>query len=370
MTNTSAARTGIVKLQSLTGLRFVAALLVFLAHVQWRFPSGTARSVASNLFVQGRVGVSFFFILSGFVLTWSHRPGDPAGAFYRRRFARIMPAYWFVLVLAVIGSITISGQSIGTAIVRALPSVIGVQSWIPIRSIYFGGNTPGWSLSDELFFYALFPLLILLVRYRPWRWILLTVALIAIVVVPLALHPSTDSGLGYWAIYVLPAQRLSEFAIGICLASWMREGWRFPIPLLPAALFAAVVYVLTGHFVPLAFSLVAVTLVPFVLLIGAAAQSDIDGSASIFRVHWLTVLGEWSYSFYLVHLIAAGFVIWLANTLVPGEMSHNLVFTIIVLAVCLAVSLAISAALYYLLEKPMEKRLRGARPRPEMVAAE
>lgn len=45
-------------------------------------------------------GVSFFFILSGFVLVWSFRSSDTPGEFYRRRFARIVPAYVAMCVVA------------------------------------------------------------------------------------------------------------------------------------------------------------------------------------------------------------------------------------------------------------------------------
>jgi peptidoglycan/LPS O-acetylase OafA/YrhL len=77
------ARAPLRKLPSLTGLRWVAAMLVFGFHV------GTMHVIAepdyqaavSRLFTLGLSGVQFFFTLSGFVLVWSARPGDTPLAF-------------------------------------------------------------------------------------------------------------------------------------------------------------------------------------------------------------------------------------------------------------------------------------------------
>jgi peptidoglycan/LPS O-acetylase OafA/YrhL len=73
-----------LRLDSLTGLRFFAALAVVLVHVGGQF--ATARWLLT-VESYGYAGVSFFFVLSGFVLTWSHRE-QSAGRFWWRRFAR------------------------------------------------------------------------------------------------------------------------------------------------------------------------------------------------------------------------------------------------------------------------------------------
>src|ERR1700755_2106401 len=82
------------RLPSLTGMRFLAAFLVFAFHATFALPlRDTALGVhyANLVSKAGYVGVGFFFILSGFVLTWTVRPGDSAGQFWRRRFAKVFP---------------------------------------------------------------------------------------------------------------------------------------------------------------------------------------------------------------------------------------------------------------------------------------
>lgn len=71
------------RLHSLTGLRFVAAFLVFVAHSAESFRAGDTTDLRApwRFLFLGGVGVSFFFVLSGFVLTWSHCEGDRPSAF-------------------------------------------------------------------------------------------------------------------------------------------------------------------------------------------------------------------------------------------------------------------------------------------------
>ena len=64
------------RLDSLTGLRFFAAGIVFMHH-SFELTTGTLREALLAVFGHGRAGVSFFFVLSGFVLAWSARPGRP-----------------------------------------------------------------------------------------------------------------------------------------------------------------------------------------------------------------------------------------------------------------------------------------------------
>lgn len=78
------------RLDSLTGARFVAALAVFLFHAGGIFPAeGVFGKALAFISRDGGIGVDFFFVLSGFVLAWSWRPGSSVKAFYRRRFARL-----------------------------------------------------------------------------------------------------------------------------------------------------------------------------------------------------------------------------------------------------------------------------------------
>src|SRR4051812_20331148 len=133
------------RLDGLTGLRFFAALAVFAFHanillVHTRFEG--LRDLASP----GMVGVSFFFMLSGFVLTWSWRD-RPYSGYLRRRLARIVPATWVASVLALTALAT---RPAGLERVPTALSIPLLQSWWPDVHIDRTPLPATWSLSVEL----------------------------------------------------------------------------------------------------------------------------------------------------------------------------------------------------------------------------
>jgi peptidoglycan/LPS O-acetylase OafA/YrhL len=142
----------------LTGIRFVAAAVVVADHFAPRpFFSGADA---------GPAAVTLFFLLSGFVLTYTARPGRVRlREFYVARLARIYPAYLLGLVLAAAllpFGVYHPDQWCPAPAPALVPDLALVQSWVPEYTTCL--DNPSWSLSCELFFYALFPLLLLLVR--------------------------------------------------------------------------------------------------------------------------------------------------------------------------------------------------------------
>jgi peptidoglycan/LPS O-acetylase OafA/YrhL len=365
-------KVGRVRLDSLTSLRFFAAVLVVASHsTRDLVPVPVLSGILSN----GSAGVGFFFALSGFVLTWSHRPGDTARAFYRRRFARVYPLHIVTYLLAVpvlvIAGSNMQGSSINTR--SAILSPVLLQAWSPDDDTHFGMNAPSWSLSNEAFFYLLFPLLIP-VMIRLGRGALAAV-LVLIPIVSVAgalLAPQLLGPVAGQVLYTNPAWRLLGFVAGIALALALRSGMRSPVSTPGAVALALVgflalvglhrvadtyrVDVLSSH------GMTDALMMPlFLLLIAAAAQSDLDRTSGWLRHTWLVRLGEWSFALYLTH--------WLLIDLIVGVRPQirelHPVKALVANALVIALAIAVSAAFYYAVERPLEKRLRAARPRPE-----
>jgi len=170
------------------------------------------------------------------------------------------------------------------------------------------------------------------------------------------LHGST----GYlWPVAYLPIARLPEFLLGALLALEIADG-RWPrIPLWVAASFAAVGYLLACR-VPQAFMWVSVTLVPYVLLIGAAATSDLLEKRSPLRARSVLRLGVWSYAFYLLQ-VPIGLV--LAKVMHPVD--HHAATDLLLAGTYLLVTWLAAAALFRWVEEPAHRLLlhgsRGVR---------
>jgi len=341
----------------LTGLRFVAAFAVFGFHVRAQsfLGDGQAARVFDRIFAGGSTGVGFFFILSGFVLTWSARPADTARAVWRRRGARIVPNHvvaWFIALCGLVAA----GKAL--SVWESAPSLFLLQAWFPSERIYFAVNTPAWSLSCELAFYLAFPFLLPLIRWIPVPrlWVaagLLVAGVFLVPVVALAL----PNHLAYWFVWVFPGTRALDFVLGMVLARivqadrWVRTGLLLPCGLVLAGYAAA-------PYLPAGFGFVAVTVIPFALLIGATASADLAHARTPWRSAPAVLLGELSFAFYLLHQI----VIRGIDQGLRGHRTWPVAEGFAVAAVMLLVALAGSWVLHKAVERPMV-RLLAARPR-------
>ncbi|MER6716148.1 acyltransferase family protein [Streptomyces sp. NPDC006129] len=379
--STDAPRIGgpAVRLPSLTGMRFPAALLVFLFHVSlpahWLMAGDANTTLFARLTEQaGGVGVTFFFVLSGFVLAWSAREGDPRTSFWRRRYVKIVPNYVVAWALAMLLIAS------GTAWWRSAATFFMLQSWVPDYTTNFAVNSPGWSLSTEVFFYLCFPLLHAGVRrIAPQRlkfWIggviagVFATPWLATTFIPAGdVYMSNEpgvSGLHLWFAYVFPPSRLLDFLLGILVARAVMLGrWR-NIGLVWSGLLMVAGYVvaeLPG--VPYLLAQRAVCLVPCVLLIAAGALADASGRPTPFANRAMTWLGEVSFAFYLLHFI----VLSEARELLGAGLESGWAVAAFVVAEC-AVSVLLSWAMYAWVEKPLVRRWSRSRAKaPAAVAA-
>ncbi len=212
------------RLPALTAVRFLVALWVVLYHARYIyvFPSPLKELVGS-----GYVGVSIFFILSGFILCYSYLPREVEPTiFWLARFARIWPVYacGLLVTLPIFYETTVA-RNPSTALTIGIPVVLLAQSWIPHSVL--GWNSPGWSLSAEAAFYAIFPFILrpAVGTFRRNFWVACA-ALWLISMVPMALYiwrapdgQVSDATHAFWLslLKYSPPSRLPEVIIGIGL---------------------------------------------------------------------------------------------------------------------------------------------------------
>lgn len=275
-------------LPSLTSLRAFAAAFVFVYHVF------LYHLVPFRGFAVLYAGVSFFFVLSGFILTWSHVRTQTAGGFYFRRFARIYPSHFVIWVLLLFAPIA---EFPNTA-VRVISSGLLVQTWFPDQSVTYAMNGVTWSLGCEAFFYLLFPLLMPALFRLSLRAAWIATGGLFVVATVFVLWASTRQG--DWATVALsnPVVRLPEFLLGIvaartCIGGHRVRWWVWPV----------VVAVAVGGlalFVRKPAADVWATPVTVVLILSAAGW-DTRRVVGWLRSPALVYAGRISFAFYLVH---------------------------------------------------------------------
>ena len=354
------------RLDSLTGLRFLAAFAVFGFHATY-LTAGPVSNALQVVFGRGGSGVGLFFVLSGFVLAWSARPSDTALAVWHRRAARILPSYLVAWLVAGAAAAWLTGFTPWRA---GAANLLLVQAWIPRESIYFGWNGPAWSLSCEAFFYLLLPVVLpRVVRLSARGRLRLASALVALDIV-LAVVASVgtpretsvlDSQFGFigWLVYICPLGRLPEFVIGLVAALLIRDGQLPRVRLSVAVGAVAAAYTATyasAHFVVQ----VGILVVPFALLVVALAQHELTGGRSWLAGRGWVVLGEWSYAFYLTHHL----LLQVAQRAVGEVGNYRAIAWVTVL---LAAAVLVAGGLFRFVERPAERRLRAA-PTRAMLA--
>lgn len=214
-------------------LRVLATLGIFSHHL-WGDPKVLPGIAAPLAFLcdLGQYGVVFFNFITGFVLALPHlgyecRPVPTWLQFLKRRFLRIVPAYYLaVLLTAGLNRLVFDHPVTLEGLVGVSKQILFLQGWDPTT---LSSNTAAfWYLTLLAELYLIFPLLLrLYLRLQPWAaclvlcgasWTLLT----ALTLPPLASHPLPES-LSPMLYFNLPA-RLPEFAMGMWLAAAWKPG--------------------------------------------------------------------------------------------------------------------------------------------------
>jgi peptidoglycan/LPS O-acetylase OafA/YrhL len=222
---------------ALTSLRFFAAAMIVFGHLRGQFdiPIEWAQNFPHHQ------GVSFFFVLSGFILTLSYPDLADRGArrrYLRARFARVWPLHALTFGLACLLGLALYPHyalylATGQTLAVAGLNLALLQAWVPRLDVSMSFNAVAWSISVEAFFYVAF---LWLIRFRTARWYvlpgigiglaLLTMAAAHVLGLPRnppeAAQPSMDM-----MLYTFPPARLFEFTLGMATAAaFLRYGQR------------------------------------------------------------------------------------------------------------------------------------------------
>lgn len=268
------------KFENLQALRAFAALSVVLLHgLEIAGSYGQAPQLLGFFGKWGNCGVDLFFVISGFVMVYIHsiRPRSPI-AFLKARISRIVPIYWFI---------TLSLALVSLVLPSAFRTLEIDAAHLTSSLFFFSSATSdlepileaGWTLEYEMLFYALFAVAL------TFRNELVLYLLPAVVLGALAV-----SGLADWIVL--------EFIIGMGLAKFFVSGGKISHPLLvlivgATLLFAGIPFAAEAEHVR-----VLVWGIPSALIVLSVLYLP------QLKNPLVTLLGNASYSIYLVHFVA------------------------------------------------------------------
>jgi exopolysaccharide production protein ExoZ len=331
--------------------RGIAAIMVVVSHAVSLIaePRWLGTAAFDGWLANMNVGVDFFFVLSGFIVTFVHwddfgRP-DRLLHYANRRFARVFPPYW--VILTVIVPIYLTVPSFGVASQHDWLSIVTSYLLIPMPQQPVLGVA--WTLTFELFFYVLLALVIGFGRR----------ALALFVMWGIAIVVCLGAGLDYYPFSFFGSAYGLQFLLGMAVAAGLRKRRvRAPGTLLGVGL--------VGFFLPVFLwpgiqSILDGTVAR--LVFGAAAGLIIAGAIGLERAGRLRApallvpLGAASYAIYLTHVVTESALIRLFSRIAPGVLGPE--------AMLLALSLAAVAGgliYHYWVERPLTRAVRRRLP--------
>ncbi len=349
-------------LKPLTSLRFVFALFVFLSHLNW-IPANyiSFNLLYDNVLSQGNVGVSFFFILSGFILSLNYKNKIEKNKvsvkeFYVARVGRIYPLHLVTLIFAVPLVISEFIKSPIAETGSLLSNIFLLQSFIPFKQVFFGFNPVSWSISNEMFYYLMFPVIILAL-YRSKKAIYLSFLFLILVPVGIYFCPQ-DLMVAIFGIS--PFIRISDFIIGILLFKiyeikiiqrWFENkftaGSLEVVVILIFILFFFFHQEIYGGYRGSSYYWLPMSLIILVFSYQAGFISR------ILSWQFFILLGEISFSFYMFHVLIMRYV---------RALNFRLEFTssmYVLIGIILVVTLVISYFSYLYIEIPANRYIRN-----------
>ena len=351
-----------MRLEQITFTRFLAAIGIVLFH----FGTQTAPfnfQPTAFLFTEGNIGVSYFFILSGFimVISYSGKGTIPLVDYYRKRVARIYPLYLLAILLFFAYFIFVHGIIDYTAMGL---NILLLQSWSPKYALSFNG--PGWSLAVETLFYLLFPLLFNTIYSKATLkrlvlpilaiWAVTQAVFVAGLYAPFYQHAAIKTMLSYF-----PLMHVSQFLMGnlaglffVKYQQELRGSYDVALLLLLAALILLLKYPPGKYPAGLLYhdGLMALIFVPLILLLSA----NTGIITRVFRARPLIFLGEISYG---VYILQRPVFVWSREMLAGlGITNATTKFYLF-----LTLLLVVAVVCYYLVEVPLRKMIIGFRIR-------
>ena len=360
-----------MQLDQITFTRFIAALTVIFFHYGNEvFPLNTP--YLDNVLKAGPIAVNYFYLLSGFIMAIAYYRLDNSRRNFNKkkywiaRIARIYPVYLVALLLVAIPKYNAEG--IGTALSYNLSLL---QAWVPGYPLTL--NAPGWSLSVEAFFYLCFPFLLAFVQkenIKPFAFLVICFWLLTQGLHTYLLNTPMYQPLNaiHDFIYYNPLMHLNAFMMGMLAGICFKSNKFFiqvlrPYSTIGLAISSSLVLLLIA-FQPqiinaLSFDIAFTNglLAPLLMLVIIFLGLNTGSIAQALSNKWLVLLGEASFSLYILQRPVYGIYQALIGSKIQfSETAHFYLYVITLIAA--------SIISFKLFETPMRIFIRSLSAEP------
>lgn len=289
-------------IKSLTSLRGVFILFVYLHHCMNLYPGG------------GTLAVAFFFILSGFSMTLGYKdrvlkPEFSYKQYITRRCIKFYPLHWITLIADI--PYVLMGVLNWWLIPLFFVNAALLQTLVPIQKVYFSYNAVSWFLADIMFFAVLFPLVFRFIKSTNSKTRLILAIAVAIIYVVIAIM--VPENFRHAILYISPFIRILDFVFGICLGLWylriknnneidrLTNNWGGQNVLITLIVCLIIMLLVIESCILGAYRLIApLYWIPIAALILLVSVQK-DGVLKVLENKTLLWLGECSFTIFLVH---------------------------------------------------------------------
>ncbi|MEB2847321.1 acyltransferase family protein [Rhizobiales bacterium RZME27] len=355
-----------MRLNALTSLRFFAAFAVFVNHFNfWNTSQSPTIELISPVIRTGLVGVTFFFILSGFIISYSADRQISSGqyspyTFMRNRIGRLFPVH--ILTLGVATYLYCYHLSFQTfSISRFTANISLMHSWVPDASYYFGYNGVSWSISNEIFFYTMFIFIIhISTRYVAITWLML----IGLIYFHATKIPPQSQDAEIWQFYINPAYRFVDFLTGIIIYKlYKRTDIKLTYRIATMLEISAIIIVASLTFIGLQFRINKILLwdLYYIIPMSIAVFVFAIGRGKISRMLLhprLVLLGEASFSLYMSHQLLIFFADSTFSRYIDKDNALSLLFFAIPVVLF---GIYLSVLIFKFYERPINNFIRTGR---------
>jgi peptidoglycan/LPS O-acetylase OafA/YrhL len=325
--------------------------------------------------------------LSGFILAYSYttstnRLRGTCAGFWVARIARIYPVYLLGLALGIVIESQVAKHSLTGTIGLAVTTPLLLQAWIPALVTTNSWDPPSWSLSNEAFFYLLFPAIVVWMA----RWTSRQLRLAAVVSwlaycvlpLPLVLFANVHYGVNHWPWwlpqYVLfdnPVMHAPEFVMGVALGLYFLKRVNMAsetaatititrasvvtsqdLLLVALAFIVIVECIFVAPLLPLGFN-IAMSADPFIAVMVVTVAHGQGIITRLLGNRWCVWLGEVSYGIYILH-----WPIWQLFAAFTIHLLHIPTYMPVLFPIYLVVVLLGAGASYTYLERPARRAIR------------